>query len=292
MKETYSKYLLALLLFGSNGIVASYIALSSYEIVFLRSLIGSLFLVIVFAVSRQKLQIGKSKKDLGYLIISGAAMGFNWIFLYEAYVHIGVSLATLACYCGPVIVMALAPIVFKEKMTVIKVLGFLSVIIGMLLVNGPELEQGKFSWGLFCGIMSAVMYAVMVISNKKVEGITGLENSMGQITISFLTVAVFLLIKQGLVVTIPSGSLIPVLLLGVLNTGVGCYLYFSSIPRLPAQSVAILGYLEPVSALFLSAIFLSERLTAVQLLGTVFILGGAIFAERWGRKQELQATLE
>ena len=50
------KYIAALLLFGSNGIVASFIPLSSPEIVFTRTLIGSLFLVVVFIAAGQKVE--------------------------------------------------------------------------------------------------------------------------------------------------------------------------------------------------------------------------------------------
>src|SRR5690606_25544345 len=55
--------------------------------------------------------------------------------LFEAYAQIGVSLATLAYYTGPVIVMILSPVVFKEKFTVGKLLGFLAVVLGMFVVN-------------------------------------------------------------------------------------------------------------------------------------------------------------
>ena len=64
------------------------------------------------------------------------------------------------------------------------------------------------------------------------------------------------------------------LALGLISAGVGCYFYFSSIGRLPVQTVAVCGYLEPLSALMFSAIFLHERLTAVQLLGAFLIIGG------------------
>ena len=279
MKKAYIKYILALLLFGSNGIVAGYIALNSYEIVFLRTLIGSLFLLVVFVISRQGFHIRTRKKDFCYLILSGFAMGASWMFLYEAYNQIGVSVATLAYYCGPVLVMALAPLVFREPVSRVKWLGFLAVLAGMYLVNRQELQQGGFSWGLLCGILAAVMYAVMVISNKKASKITGLENALYQLFFSFVAVALFTLFRQGRLPVMASGNLLPVLLLGIVNTGVGCYLYFSAIPRLPAQSVAICGYLEPVSALVLSALFLHERLLLPQLLGMVLILGGAAFGE-------------
>jgi drug/metabolite transporter (DMT)-like permease len=288
MNRAYFKYIAALLLFGSNGIVASYISLSSYEIVFTRTLIGSLFLILIVAFSKQKLQFWKNKAHLGYLVISGVAMGVSWMFLYEAYAQIGVSLATLAYYCGPVIVMILSPILFKEKMTWAKLLGFLAVLLGMFWVNQKAFGQGRIAWGLIYGIASAIMYAFMVVFNKKAKSITGLENSMGQLTISFITVAIFVGLKQGFSIHITQGNILPILLLGVVNTGIGCYFYFSSIGRLPVQSVAICGYLEPLSALIFSAAFLAEKLSLVQIAGAALILGGATFGELFRWKKDKQ----
>ena len=279
MRNPYLKYILALLIFGTNGIVASYIALSSYEIVLARTFIGSLFLALVFAVSRQPAKSRKTKKDFCFLAVSGIAMGTSWMFLYEAYSQIGVSVATLVYYCGPVFVMVLAPLVFREKITSAKLFGFAAVLLGMYLVNRQGSAHSGFSWGLACGFLAALMYVVMLIFNKKATGITGLENATLQLSFSFVVVFIFTVAKQGIAISVPTQSILPVLVLGVLNTGVGCYLCFSAIPRLPAQTAAICGYLEPVSALLFSAVFLSERLTAVQLVGTLFVLGGAAFGE-------------
>jgi drug/metabolite transporter (DMT)-like permease len=284
------KYIAALLLFGSNGIVASYISLSSYEIVFTRTLIGALFLVLIFISSKQQVRFWRNKPHFLYLAISGAAMGASWVFLFEAYAQIGVSIATLAYYCGPVIVMILSPIIFKEKITATKLLGFLAVVLGMFCVNAQALLQGRVSWGLVFGILSAFTYAFMVIFNKKAASITGLENPMWQLITSFITVAVFLGLKQGFSIHIVPGSLLPILLLGIVNTGIGCYFYFSSIGALPVQTVAIFGYLEPLSALFFSAAFLGESLRFLQLVGAVLILGGAAFGELFRQKQ-LQGLL-
>lgn len=289
VKSGYFKYIVALLLFGSNGIVASYILLNSYEIVFLRTLIGSIFLILVLALSKQKVQFWKNKSHFLYLVISGVSMGASWIFLFEAYTQIGVSIATLAYYCGPVIVMVLSPVIFREKMTSGKLLGFLTVIIGMLCVNGQVLSQEGTSWGLICGILSAITYAIMVVFNKKAKSITGLKNAMFQLITSFITVAIFIGLKQGFSVNITQGNLIPILLLGVVSTGIGCYFYFSSIGGLPVQTVSILGYLEPLSALIFSAAILGEKLSLVQIAGAVLILGGAAFGELYrSKKNELR----
>ena len=279
MKASYLKYIFALLLLGSNGIVASLIHLSSYEIVLLRTLTGSLLLIAIFFVAREKLTFYKYKTQSIFLAVSGIAMGTSWIFLYEAYDEIGVSLASLAYYCGPVIVMILSPFLFGEKLTRIKVCSFLVVLVGIFLVNGAAFENGVSVWGLACGLLSAICYSLMVMFNKKAKDITGLENSMLQLFVAFLTVAIFVGIKQGYRMEIDTQSIIPILVLGLLNTGIGCYFYFSSIGKLPVQTVAICGYLEPLSAVVFSVIFLKEIMLPIQIIGAVLIIGGAILGE-------------
>lgn len=283
MKQSYLKYILGLLLFGSNGIVASYIDLSSYEIVLLRTLIGSLLLIAIFFLKKEQLTFFKYKKQFLFLCISGAAMGTSWIFLYEAYSQIGVSISSLLYYCGPVIVMALSPLLFKEKMTVAKIIAFIAVLCGVFLINGNAFVGGN-TFGIVCSVMAAVMYAFMVIFNKKTENITGLENAMLQLFISFLTVTIFVGIKQGYNIHIDSSDIAPVLILGLMNTGIGCYLYFSSVGNLPVQTVAICGYLEPLSAVIFSVIILNEHMLLQQIIGAVLIIGGAVFAECYSRK--------
>lgn len=279
MKRSYFKYILGLLLFGSNGIVASFIDLSSYEIVLLRTFIGSLMLLAVFFLGKGKLTFWSNKKQFLCLAISGIAMGASWMFLYEAYVRIGVSIATLLYYCGPVIVMILSPLLFKERLTVFKVIGFLSVLCGVFLINGSTAGANIDTFGIICGLFSALMYSFMVIFNKKAVNITGLENSALQLFISFLSVAVFVGFKQGFMTDIPVSSILPVFVLGILNTGIGCYFYFSSIGDLPVQTVAVCGYLEPLSAVLFSVVLLHETMLPVQIIGAVLILGGAVFGE-------------
>jgi RarD protein len=278
-KIAYFKYFAALLMFGMNGIVASRIALTSYEIVFTRTLIGSLLLMAIYALTRQSVHLLQNKKHALCLMVSGVAMGTSWMFLYEAYQRIGVGLASLAYYCGPVIVMILSPVLFREKLTWPRMAGFLAVLLGMFGVNSLALREANTAVGLLCGILSAAMYAFMVIFNKKAKSITGLENSMWQLLAGFLTVAVFVGVKRGFVLHVEPGSWIPILVLGVFNTGVGCYFYFSSIGRLPVQTVAICGYLEPLSAVVFSVLFLHESMTPVQVFGAMLVLGGAAFGE-------------
>lgn len=292
MKENsaFLKYLAALLLFGSNGVVASHILLPSHEIVFFRTLIGSAFLLLLFIMTKGRPQIPINKKHFAYLLLSGAAMGACWLVLFKAYTMVGVGISTLIYYCGPVIVMALSPILFHEKLSAFKILGMSVVLVGMVLINGGSLVENGFSKGLIYAILSAVLYAVLVISSKKARSITGLENSMYQLAGSFLTVAVFVFVKQGLHFGSISESLLPILLIGVINTGLGCYLYFSSIQHLSVGTVSVCGYLEPLSAVIFSVILLGESLSLLQTIGGGLIIGGAVFAESAGRWKHLRSS--
>lgn len=284
------RYLLALLLFGSNGIVASRIALSGAEIVLLRAMIGSILLLGAFLLSGGRFTCRIRSRSFVFLALSGVSMGAGWVFLYQAYQLIGVSMASLTYYCGPVLVMALSPLLFGEKLTVPKWIGFCTVVCGVFLVNGRAAYSGASSWGIVCGALSAVLYAIMVICNKKAIAIQGMENAVLQLIFSFITVAVFIGVRQGFCLRIAAQDVIWILLLGVLNTGIGCYLYFSSIGRLPVQTVAVCGYLEPLCAVVLSAVILHEQMQVVQICGAAMILGGAVVTELLCAKTPVHAA--
>lgn len=290
MNNPYFKYVISLLLFGSNGIIASLILLSSYEVVFWRTLIGSLFLLALFLMSGGKFKAIHQKKHWVYALISGAALGISWIFLFEAYSEIGVSVASLAYYCGPVLVIAISPFLFNEQLTAARLVGLGAVMLGMLFVNGLGLVTNGLSWGLFCGLSSAVMYAVMIVFNKKASKVTGLENALYQLLMSFVIVALYTILRQGAPSLDVTNYILPILIFGLVNTAIGCYLYFASIDQLSAGSVSIIGYLEPLSALVFSTVFLHEQLTGLQVIGAFLILSGAAFSELYREKP--RASLE
>lgn len=289
MKGEYLKYFSALLLFGSNGVVAAQIPLSSYEIVLLRSFLGSLLLLGLFFLSGHRPAIQRYKQDCFFIALSGIAMAADWLLLFEAYCRIGVSLGMIINYCGPVIVIALSPFVFHERITIGKLLAVMLALPGAFLVSGQVTGTGGDTFGLLCAILSAFAYAAMVIFNKMAKQITGLENAAFQMLITFVAVFAFVICKKGISFHLQANSILPVLWLGLVNTGIGCFCYFSSIGELSAQTVAICGYLEPMSAVLMSAVILHETLLPEQAIGIGLILGGAVLGECCKRKGRIIA---
>lgn len=98
----------------------------------------------------QKFTFYKKRPDAIFLAVSGVAMGASWMFLYEAYQQIGIGLSSILYYCGPVLVMALSPLLFHEPLTVHMGIGFSTVLIGIFLVNGNLFSEGNTIYGIRC----------------------------------------------------------------------------------------------------------------------------------------------
>lgn len=283
-KKYYLNYIFALLVFGSNGVAASAVSLSSYEIVLLRSVIGGAMLCLLFFAAGNRMTAIRYKRDLCFIVLSGIAMAADWLFLFEAYAQIGVSLGMLINYCGPAIVIACSPVLFQEQITRPRMAALFAAVVGAFFISGQAVVSGLSAWGLFCALMSALSYAAMVLSNKMVQNVDGTENAVLQLLSTAVTVVIFTGCRQGFAMDIQLGDWLPILWLGMVNTGLGCFLYFSSIGRLPAQSVAVCGYLEPLSAVLLSAVVLHEKMSGWQILGAVLIVGGALYGELGGKR--------
>lgn len=279
MKNAYIKFILAAVIFGTNGIIASHIPLSSCEIVLTRTVLGGFFLLILATARREWGSLRRT--SLVWLVLSGLFLSGNWLFLYEAYQHIGVSLATLMCYCGPILIMFLSYFVFHEPFTVPKVSAMVIVTIGILCINGADVQAHGLSWGLVCGFLSAVCFALLVIAMKKVSGIGGILSPACQLLVASLVVAAVTLSMPTAPVSLDMTHIACMVCLGIVNTGLGYYLYFSGVQRLSAQSASICGYMEPFTALTLSAILLGESLTLLQWIGAACILGGVALSELW-----------
>ncbi len=287
----YAVYILSLLIFGTNGLIVSRISLAGSQIVLFRTLIGGLVLTgLVFL--RGGFAVEDVKAEIVPLLLGGVALGLNWVALFGAYRMLNVSLATLIYYAGPMLVVLFSPLLFREKLTPLKIAAVAAVALGLLLISGSIAAGGMSVAGLLTAAASALFYAALIVFNKRIRRTGGLHTAAVELDVAFVVVLVYVLLTSGL--PRPARSDLPYLLvMGLVNTGLAYLLYFSGLQKLPAQSVALISYIDPVSALFFSALFLHESMSALQVLGAVLILGGAIVGElRAGRKGEARAPAQ
>ena len=266
--------------------MASYIDLASYEIVLTRSWLAFIVLFVVCLVTREKAEFLRYKKDTAMLLLCGVTLGIGWSLLYEAYVYVGVSIATLLIYIGPMIVLATGPFLFGEKWTGSLVLCIIAVICGMLCLNDITAGGVLHPWGLLCGALSAVTYASKIILAKKAVRLSGLSATLLTLLGASIVVTAFVLFKQGTFPTVSADDYLPIFVLGAVNTGLGYCLYFPSLRGLSVRTVSVCGYIEPIAAVVFSMLLLGESLSLVQFVGGALILGGSIYCEYSARKKQ------
>lgn len=284
MKSARIKLIIAMLIFGSIGMYVRNIPLSSGQIALARGIIGSISLLLAGRLVKQKLSMKSIRQNLILLIISGAAIGFNWILLFEAYKYTTVPKATLSYYFAPVFVMFLSPIVLKERLTPKKILGISSALIGMLLITGIGGDSGISDLiGIGYGLLAAVLYALVVMINKFLKGLSGLETTIVQISMATVVLFPYILVTEELQYSqLDFTGWLLILIVGIINTGLAYFLYFTSMKGLSAQTISVLSYIDPIFAIILSAVVLGEGMSGIQMIGGILILGGTFISERKG----------
>ena len=273
----YGMYILSMLIFGTNGVLVSRISLQSSQIVLLRTLIGGALLTVIVLL-RGGFDRNAVRADLPMILLGGTALGLNWVALFSAYRLLNVSLATLIYYIGPILVLLFSPIIFREKLTGTKIAAVAIVAVGLVCISGSILVGGMNPVGFAAAIASALFYAALIVFNKRITHTKGLQTAAIELDIAFVVVLIYCLLTVGL--PHPARADLPyIAVIGVVNTGLAYVLYFSGLQKLPGQSVALISYVDPVSALFFSALFLHEKLTLVQVIGAVLIIGGTMLGE-------------
>lgn len=281
--SSYAEFIGSMLIFGTIGLFRRYIPISSSLLAFLRGLFGSLFLILFLKLKGRKVFHEKDWKKVFLLALSGGLMGANWIFLFEAYNATSIATATLCYYMEPTFVILLSPFLFKEKLTRRKGVCVLASLLGMVMVSGVLDGQGVSSRdlkGILLGLAAAALYASVVTMNKLVSIKDAYEKTVIQLSSAALVLVPYLLVSGEFTsLSLDGMGILMVLVVGLIHTGLAYALYFGSMTGLKAQSIAILSYIDPVSALLLSALFLHESMTLFGILGAVLIIGSAILSE-------------
>ena len=284
-KENFKSYIAligSMLIFGTLGGVRRYVPLSSAMLALCRGVLGSVFLLVFVLVRGGKPKLPERKATL-WLVLTGAVMGLNWMLLFEAYNYTTVAAATMCYYMQPTIVILLSPIVFRERLDAKRLACAFAAIVGMLFVSGvlsSGAGQVQDIRGILFGLGAAAFYATVIILNKKIVVGDIYAKTIIQLAGAALVMIPYVLLTEGVPdLSMSAAGVGTVLLVGIVHTGITYALYFGSMQRLRAQTVAVLSYIDPVFALLLSAAVLHESLTPLGIVGAVLIIGSAIISE-------------
>ena len=277
------KLIVVMLLFGTIGIFVRTISMPSSIIALVRGIIGSIFLLLVVFARRTGIDMSAVKRNWWKLLLSGGCIGVNWILLFEAYRFTTVATATLCYYLQPVIVVLGSALVLKEKLSIRKLLCVLVAILGMIPVSGvlESIPTAGEVTGILLATGAALLYGINILTNKTMQGLSPFDMTIFCMITATLTLLPYTLLTEGwsAIVWEPQ-SLLLLLVVGIIHTGVAYALYYSALEKMKAQEVAIYGYIDPICAILLSALLLSEPLTVGIVIGAVMILGATYISER------------
>lgn len=276
MKKASWMLVTGMIIFGTLGLFVRNVPVSSGELALYRAILAAVMIGLFLLFTRQHIPFSSIKKEVPLLLLSGGAMGFNWILLFEAYRYTTVSAATLSYYFAPVIVTVVSPFLFREKLSLRQILCFGMSTVGIVMITATgDLSAGTNNLvGIAFGLGAAVLYATVILLNKFIKGVSGLHRTFLQ----FLAAIAVLIPYVAFSGTFSLGTLdgagwVNLLILGLVHTGIAYCLYFPALKDLPGQRAAILSYLDPLVAVLLSVTVLGESMTVWQAAGGVLILG-------------------
>ena len=282
-RRSAGMFICSMLIFGTIGVFRRYIPVSSAFLAFSRGILGGLCILLFLRLKRKAPGEKLPRRALPGLIVSGALIGFNWMLLFEAFNYTTVAVATLCYYMAPSVVMLLSPLLFREKLTPLKAACAVAAVAGMALVSGVFENggmQGSQLRGVLFGLGAAFLYAAVIILNKKHAGLEPYRKTTVQLISAGTVMIPYLLLTGGFRMEgMHFGAAVLLLVVGVVHTGLAYVLYFGSMDSLRVQTIAILSYIDPVSALLFSALLLREPLSLLNGIGAVLVIGSAVVSE-------------
>lgn len=282
MKTAKLRFLASMAIFGTVGIFVRMIPMSSTAIAFFRGLVGLVFLLCVMVLTKKSPSLRDIRKNAWVLLLSGAAMGFNWILLFEAYRYTTVATATVCYYLAPAFVLLASPLL-GERLTAKKLICAAVALAGMVCVSGVlsvKQQTGTDLLGVAAGVGAAVLYATVMLLNKKLPPMAAYDKTSVQLGAASLVILPYMLLTEG-VPQLPTETvgIVCLLVVCVIHTGFAYAMYFGAMSHVNAQTVAIFSYLDPVIAILLSAVLLREPMDMFGIIGSVLILGSALYSE-------------
>ena len=278
----------AMCLYGTISVFVRNIPLSSAAVALCRAGIALAALLALQGARGRLPDLRAMGRELPLLLLSGAAMGFNWIFLFEAYKYTTVSVATLSYYFAPVIVMLACPVLFRERLTLRQAVCFVGSTLGLVLViNVGALSEGQHLRGVAFGLAAAALYATVVLMNKFLKRVSGLDRTVLQFAGAASVLLPYVLLTEGLSFAPMTGlGWACLLCVGLVHTALAYVLYFSALRTLPGQEAAILSYIDPLVAVILSLTLLREPVAPLQLVGGAMILAFTLANELGGASEQ------
>lgn len=262
----------AAFLMGTLGLFVRNVSSSAQIITFSRLFLGLLFLTVLLFVTGRYKDI-KKKPSLP-IILSGIFQSIAILFYIEAIKYTTLSTAVILLYLGPIIGTGLGYFFLNERVRPLNIVLILIAFLGIVFLFEFSFEFGSSNISYIFGITSAIIYSFYFIANRKIDkDIPLISRSFFQFIFGTAAMLPFLIIgKSGFVM-----HDIPYLIsIGFIHGFLALSLLISALQHLEIVKCGTLLYIEPITATILGLIFFSEKLSMLQLIGGIMILGSGL----------------
>lgn len=280
MKPTEIKgYALAALAAAAYGTNPAF-AIPLYEqgmnpnsVLFFRYLFGIPLIALVMAARGVPFRL--SREEIGPTAILGILMAFSSLALFESYKYINSGIASTLLFVYPVMVAVMMIFFFHEKMRISVVLCLVIMSVGLILLMKPQGEITLSPFGCLLVMVSALTYALYIIFVNVSKVIKAIPTSKLLFYVLACGSAVYLaMMPLGNELTMPTkeSGWLNLTALAVIPTLLSLTCTTKAIQLIGSTPTAILGALEPVSAVLLSVTVLGQSLTTRDIAGGILII--------------------
>ena len=283
-KETLAAFAVTLgaIMFGFLGICARYFqndaGLTAIDTVIVRLSFGSIFILIILGIwARRYLNI--KKRDIPYLLLFGVFKILSDVTFFYAQTATTLSLATLLQMTAPYYVMLVSLILFRDRITIKKLLALFIASAGCVIVTGILTgdDVGEIT-GILSALASGFFFGMFTIGSRM-----SIDRNMNPATYLFYSMLFANLFALpftdigGVVdaVSNPEGFGMG-FIMGVLLTLIPFYLYAWSAAYMEPTKISMISVLEIVSATLVGYAFFDESLTIIEILGIALVCSAVV----------------
>ena len=277
-----TKLVVAMAIFSTIGAVVRSVSFPSGFSAMVRGFVGAIFIIGYMLITKKKIDFSGIRKNLLILAVSGGFIGINWVLLFESYRFTTIATATVCYNIAPVFVILLTPLVLRARVSPKKWVCVGCAFVGIILVSDLLSFGGGDSpiLGVSLALAAALFYSFVTLTTKRITGLSSYEITVVQLIAASVVISPYVLIAEEITPAMfDIGSVLLLLLLSVVHTGVAYLLYFSSVRELSSDTVAVLTYIDPIGAVLISALVFGEKMSPLGIVGTVIIFLSVFFSE-------------
>lgn len=251
--------------------------INTCSVLFYRYAIAVVVLAVVMAVRRKPLAV--SRRDLAIMALLGVLFAASSLSLFMSFLFMGAGVASTLLFVYPVMVAVIMAVFFKERVTRSTVLAIALALTGVALLYKGDGGKPLSGVGVSLVMVSSLTYALYIIIVNK----SPLRMSSVKMTMYVLTFSVVVAVAMSF--TDPANHLQLLhaprqwglaLLLAVVPTVLSLLLMVIAVHDVGSTPTAIMGALEPVTAVVISVALFGELVTARLVIGIVLILAAVL----------------